>query len=267
MENRAHRRDRKGVRPRRSPLVTTFAVAGVVLLLAALLAPAIAGAEEGGESIISIEQKALPFDGDCNLFAQLQLTYTTSSNSDHFRLVVTSATKPCDPIAAAAVAYRMPTDGQWPQKLVERRDFTISAASTTTITFAKECVPFQFDVITGASPAVIAPEGPWHGPLLFPGDTGTSQQYMPPADCKPTTPTTPTVAPPASVAPATTTPTVAAETTIAPAVTVAGTVATSPGAASLALTGRSSLPLAATGVLLLLAGVGLSFWGRRSRRD
>jgi len=271
------------VRAPRSGVAGTVAAAGAAIgaiLLLASLVPSVAGAEPGagGDAIISVQQEALPSTGECNPFAQAQLTYTTASSADHFRLVVTSTTRPCTPIAAAAVAYRMPTDAQWPQTLVERKDVVISDASVTTFSFAKACTPLQFDVITGESPKVIAPEGPWHGPLLFAGDTATSQQFMPPASCtapttSSTTTTTSVVIPSPTVAPADTSPVVAGQTTIAPASTaapvptVADSTATNPSAAKLAMTGRNSVPVALFGALLLLIGAALFVWSRRTRQE
>ncbi|HNJ70178.1 MAG TPA: hypothetical protein PKX97_13045, partial [Microthrixaceae bacterium] len=208
----------------------------------------------------------------CNPLAQAQLTYTTTSDADVFRIVITSATKPCNPIAAAAVAYAMPkgaspAGGQWPQTLVERQDFTIAEASTTTITFAKECDAVQFDVITGESPQTISPTGPWHGPLLFVGDTKTSEQYFPPMEKCGTAPTT-VPAPPttATVQAATTVPQTA--TNVVTGATVADTTATQgENAAALALTGASSARLALIGAGLLVAGGALFAWSRRSREQ
>ncbi len=231
--------------------------------------PAEQPAEEA-DGIITITQAPLPFDGQCNPLAQAQLTYTTTSDADVFRMVITSATKPCNPIAAAAVAYAMPkgaspAGGQWPQTLVERKDFTIAEASTTTITFAKECDALQFDVITGESPQTISPTGPWHGPLLFVGDTKTSEQYFPPMEKCGTAPTT-VPAPPttATVQAATTVPQTA--TNVVTGATVADTTATNPNAAQLAMTGRNSAPVALIGALLLVLGVVLHLWSRRSRQ-
>ncbi len=224
------------------------------------------------DGVITITQAPLPFDGQCNPLAQAQLTYTTTSDADVFRMVITSATKPCNPIAAAAVAYAMPkgaspAGGQWPQTLVERKDFTIAEASTTTITFAKECDAVQFDVITGESPQTISPTGPWHGPLLFVGDTKTSEQYFPPMEKCGTAPTT-VPAPPttATVQAATTVPQTA--TNVVTGATVADTTATQgENAAALALTGASSARLALIGAGLLVAGGALFAWSRRHREQ
>ena len=268
---------------RRSRGALSLVVCGLAVLAMALFGTSVAGAQEGDEvldaeagALITITQEPIAVDGECNPLAQAQLTYTTESTDEIFRLVVTSATTPCEPIAAAAVAYAMPegaspAGGQWPQTLVEREDFTISEASVTTITFAKDCAALQFDVITGESPATISPTGPWHGPLLFVGDTNTSQQYFPPAEqCGGTTTTTSTTASttvPATVLPATTLPQVATNV-VSPGATVADTSATQGSdAAALALTGSSSGGLALLGGALLVAGVAMFAWSRRPKEQ
>jgi LPXTG-motif cell wall-anchored protein len=282
---------RSQLRPRGA---LTLAVCGLALVAVAVFGAGTAGAQEGDETptedttvdttpapladveplvdagtIITITQEPLVVDGACNPLAQGQLTYTTTSDDEVFELVITSATNPCSPIAAAAVAYAMPpgaspAGGQWPQTLSERKDFTISQASVTTITFAKECAALQFDVITGESPQTISPTGPWHGPLLFVGDTNTSQQYFPPVEqCGGTTTTSTTV--PVTVLPATTLPQVATNV-VTPDATVADTSATNGGeGAALALTGSSSGGLALLGGLLLVAGAAMYALSRRSR--
>ena len=284
---RAQRRSRGGL---------TLAVCGLALVAMALFGTSAAGAAEGDDvptedttldttpapladeeptvdegEIITITQEALAFDGQCNPLAQAQLTYTTNSTDEVFELVITSLTTPCSPIAAAAVAYAMPAGaspagGQWPQTLAERKDFTISQASVTTVTFAKECAALQFDVITGESPQTISPTGPWHGPLLFVGDTNTSQQYFPPAEeCGGPTTTSTTV--PVTVLPATTVPQVATNV-VSPDAVVADTSATNGNeGAALALTGSSSGGLALLGGVLLLAGAAMFAWSRRSQED
>jgi LPXTG-motif cell wall-anchored protein len=291
---KAVRAGARSQRRRRGALVS--AVCGLTLVAVAALGAGTAGAQEGEETpttedttvdttpaplaeveplvdageIITITQEPLVVDGACNPLAQAQLTYTTESTDEVFELVITSATNPCTPIAAAAVAYAMPAGaspagGQWPQTLSERKDFTISQASVTTVTFAKECAALQFDVITGESPQTIAPTGPWHGPLLFVGDTNTSQQYFPPVEqCGGTTTTTSTV--PVTVLPATTLPQVATNV-VTPDATVADTSATNNGGegAALALTGSSSGPLALVGGLLLVAGAVMFALSRRTR--
>ena len=270
----------RAARPvRRSRGALSLAVAGLAVIAASFFGTATAGAAEDGEEaapIITITQEPIAVDGECNPLAQAQLTYTTESTDEFFKLVVTSAPAPCDPIAAAAVAYAMPAGaspdgGQWPQTLAERVDFTISEASVTTITFAKDCDALQFDVITGESPETISPTGPWHGPLLFVGDTNTSQQYFPPAEqCGGTTTTTPstTTTVPATVLPATTLPQVATNV-VSPTAVVADTSATrgSNDAAALALTGSSSGRLALLGGALLVAGAAMFAVSRRSKEQ
>lgn len=225
-------------------------------------------------SIITISQEALPTQGACNPVAQAQLTSATKSDDSKFQLVVSSLTTPCSPINAAAVVYAMPkgatySGGQWPQTLVERKDFSITTASVTTITFTKACDAQQFDVITGDSPKVISPTGEHHGPLLFPGDTSTAQQYFPPVEkCGGATTTTSTTTStiPADVLPATTLPP-AASNAVSPNAVVAGTSATNPQAATLALTGTYSRPLAALGALLLVAGAAMFVVSRRKQEQ
>jgi hypothetical protein len=231
-----------------------------------------AEADEDESSIITITQQPLQVGGLCNPAAQASLTYTTKSDAEVFQLVITSHTNPCSPIHAAAVAYAMPpgaspAGGQWPQTLLERKDFTISQASITTVTFDKECAAIQFDVITGESPQTISPTGPWHGPLLFVGDTSTSEQYFPPTEqCGGGTTTTTSTTQP-SVAGVTTVPQVATNV-VSPGAAVADVSATrGPEGAALALTGSASGGLALLGGALLLAGAAMYLTSRRVRQD
>lgn len=275
----------------RSREALTIALCGLAVVASALFGAGTAGAESDGPtppkepvtaapsttvisgSIITISQAAVPTQGACNPFAQAQLTYATKSDDAKFQLIVSSLTTPCSPINAAAVVYAMPkgatySGGQWPQTLVERKDFSITTASVTTITFAKACDAQQFDVITGESPKVISPTGEHHGPLLFPTDVATSQQFFPSAEkCGGATTTTSTTTStiPANVLPATTLPP-AASNAVAPGAVVADKTATNnPEVATLALTGTYSAPLAALGALLLAAGVGMFAVSRRKR--
>jgi LPXTG-motif cell wall-anchored protein len=159
------------------------------------------------------------------------------STAEFFRLTVRVEKPLCDPIEAKAAVYQMPfTDDEWPQTLVEVEPFTVQAAGTYEVTFLKdeECINLQFDVLTGATPDTIAPLGQWHGPLLFPFDLATSEQWI---GCPP--------------------PDVAAVTTVPPA------VAGAQQAASLALTGGSNQPALALGSVLVLAGAALLLASRR----
>jgi hypothetical protein len=110
----------------------------------------------------------------------------------------------------------------WPQTLAERRELLIDAAGVTEVRFAKGCVPLQFDVVTGATPATIAPWAQWHGPLLFPGDVRTALQHRPSANCGAPPTTTPTTA-----APTSTTPTTASTSTTSTTVPASTTTVTS----------------------------------------
>ena len=145
-------------------------------------------------------------------------------------------------------------------------------------------------MLTGDTPQVISPTGAWHGPLLFPGDVGTSLQWQPdaewrqenqcvPASTSTTTTTTSTPGtPPPEVNGSTTLPppAVNGSTTIATTttVTVAGISATQAPAAqtagtstnastSLALTGANSDAVALVGAALLVAGLVLVVSARR----
>ncbi len=94
----------------------------------------------------------------------------------------------CSRLDAVAVIYSMPGNGvAWPQQFVESRGFSLQQPGVTEIVFTRGCSPVQFDVVTGATPATISPDGPWHGPLLFPFDLNTSQQWW---GCGPTPTTT-----------------------------------------------------------------------------
>lgn len=275
----------------RSRGALAVALCGLAVVASALFGAGTAGAADGDSpaptkpaatsppapvvitgTLITISQAALPTEGACNPFAQAQLTYATKSDDSKYQLVVSSLTTPCNPIDAAAVVYAMPkgatySGGQWPQTLVERKDFSIAKASVTTITFAKACDAQQFDVITGDSPKVISPTGEHHGPLLFPADTSTSLQFFPPVEkCGGATTTSTTSTIPAAVLSSTTLPP-AATNAAAPNAVVAGTSATKPPAAALALTGTYSRPLAALGALLLVAGAAMFAVSRRKREQ
>lgn len=246
--------------------------AGLVLMgLAVATAPAGAeeGAEEGGPSAVTITQTPSGATTPC-VPPPLGLTYTTENTPESFTLRIVAASPPCSPFEAKAVVYAMPTNGeQWPQTLSEAVPFTISEAGVTEVVFAKGCEPVQFDVLTGATPAVISPLGEWHGPLLFPFDTATSLQWFGSPDCVPTTSTTTTSTPQVigsttiPVVSSTTPPEVAAETTVptaAPAPAVAGTTQQP---AALALTGRTNGWVALAGTSLVLAGAAMLLVSRR----
>jgi LPXTG-motif cell wall-anchored protein len=172
----------------------------------------------------------------------LGLQRDVESTDEFFRLTVRVEKPLCEPIEAKAAVYQLPGGGEeWPQTLVEVEPFTIQEAGAYEVTFLKdeECVDLQFDVLTGETPETIAPLGQWHGPLLFPFDVATSEQWFGSADC-----------PQPTVAPATTTP-------IAPA--VAGTQQP----AALALTGPTNQAALAVGAALVMAGAALLLVARR----
>lgn len=263
-------------RPTRTLAALSIVLCGAALLLGSSLSTGTAGAT----GTITVVQTPIPNDGDCDPLGRLQWTYTTESTSEFFKLTVVNPTNLCDPVDAVAAIYAMPKDGSvWPQTLSATEDFTISTASITTITFSKDCDPAQFDVLTGATPPVIAPTGPYHGPLLFPTDVATAEQYN--GCVEPTSSTTSstssTTSSTSSTTTSTTQPEVAGVTTIQTGPSTAATgaqnanvagvsqSAAAPASASLALTGAPSGDLAVLGGLLLLAGLGLLAWNRRGR--
>lgn len=256
----------------------------MIAAVAAMVAPASAepidptvdGAPTA-ESAITIVQTPAESDGPCAP-APLGLDRKVTNDDMSFSVTVIADQAPCTPIEAKAVVYAMPGNGeQWPQTLVEVVPFTISTAGTTEITFAKACDPVQFDVLTGATPAVISPLGEFHGPLLFPFDVSTSLQFFGNPDCVAPTTTVPT----------TTTPEVGGSTTVpeststtAPEIAGITTVPTSgaPGSAAapaaqvlgstqqpqqLALTGSSTTIGALLGGAMIAAGAGIVLLGRR----
>lgn len=163
----------------------------IVLGATTLLLPSLAGA--AGSAATPRSADALAAQGSSNI----TITQTVSSNQgwfclpgvlilqrsihntpEYFELVIKATSRPCSPIKATAAIYGMPGNGvAWPQHLIESQKFTISKAGKTTVRFTKTCDPVQFDVVTGATPNVISPTGPWHGPLLFPFDMETSRQH------------------------------------------------------------------------------------------
>ncbi len=256
---------------------------GLALLVAGAFlvgAPALAGAAEADDapqSAINITQQDAPDQPAC-LPGILGLTNTVTSTAKSFTLTVNASAPPCDPIHATAAIYAMPGNGTaWPQNLVETKDFTISAAGTTTIEFVKGCDAQQFDVLVGATPEVIDVTGPFHGPLLFPFDTGTAEQYW---GCAEGTTTVPSTVPETTTPPTTapTGSTVPTQSTVPPEVlgtsTVPQTVAPNNGvpaevlasnanARELAFTGSSSGTATLVGVLFLVLGGAMIVISRR----
>ena len=176
----------------------TAALAAVAMISGAALligGTASAGAQEIEDETPHISVVVTPDEvqGDC-VPAGLGLSYVVFSDDSVFRLTVTASSPQCSPIDASAVIYGMPGNGEaWPQQLLEREPVVISAAGVYEITFSKECTPVQFDVVTGATPQTITPGGEFHGPMLFPFDIQTAEQYWGDAEgCTPTTTTTST---------------------------------------------------------------------------
>lgn len=282
-------------RPSDGNTIARFAGA-LALSVAALLmiVPSVAGAadnapEDGGEaqSAITITQDDSAVQEGC-LPSFLVLSRQVNNTSEFFELTVRASAAPCDPINAKAVIYAMPGNGvAWPQTLVEVKEFTISKAGTTSIRFDKTCDPQQFDVITGAAPEVISPEGEHHGPLLFPLDTETALQHWGCDDSTTSTssttttevgPTSSITTPPSSV---TTVPVSVAPTSEVAPTSVLGTQVENTQTAEvagtsesntevkdtkLAYTGANSGGITLTGVTLALLGAVLLVVSKRRER-
>lgn len=157
-------------------------MAALVVSLAAVipLVAAPAGAQDGSApagSDITVTEQVAPSAAPC-LPALFALRNAPVDTPTSFTLRIEVTAPLCEPVRAAGVIYEMPGRGvAWPQSLLERRDLTLQQPGIVEVTFAKGCTPAQFDVITGGSPPTVSPTGPWHGPLLFPVDTGTAMQY------------------------------------------------------------------------------------------
>lgn len=254
---------------------------GLALLIAGAFlvgAPALAGAEEGDatpDSHINITQENSTNQPPCSP-GTMGLTNTVKSTAESFILTVRASAPPCEPIKATAAIYGMPGNGKaWPQRLVETKDFTIDSAGTTVIEFVKTCDAQQFDVLVGATPDVIDVTGPWHGPLLFPFDTATAEQYwgcventttVP--ESSSTVPTTVTTVPEQSSVPP---PEVLASTTVPVGVQnttqVKSEVQAKNETRELAFTGNNSGVATVVGLAMLMLGAGMVLFSRRRHAE
>ena len=111
-------------------------------------------------NVITVTQTPSGVGGDCvpASLAILNGTVTVQPFSDatKFQLNVHSAAPLCEPLTAKAVVYTMPSNGDtFPQQLNETKDISIQEAGDTLIVFAKECDRVQYDLVTGAPPAVL----------------------------------------------------------------------------------------------------------------
>lgn len=269
--------DRRDRSTRRGRVAIALALGG--LAVGGLATAALPAGAAPSPSRITITTSPLPAAEGCLSPAQA-VSASPFSDATTFRLRVRVSATLCTPVSATAAVYAMPTGGAaWPQTLVEAVPFTLSAPAVVDITFAKDCTPSQFDVVTGATPQVIAPWGAQHGPLLVP-DTATAFQD-PGIACAPAGSTT--VAPTTTTAGGSAAPTTIAVTTVAPATTttavVRGATTTSVAVAvldttsdpsdpaspaSLAVTGVSSQTLTAWGCAMAASGAAL-LWAARRR--
>lgn len=149
--------------------------------------------EEEAEEAAEDEAVALELEPVQECITADDLTRTVDNTEDNFVLTIQIPGQLCAPVEASAVIYQMPGGGvAWPQTLLEKVPFTLQMPGTVEVLFIKDCFPAQFDVITGATPQVIAPWliDQYHGPLLFPGDLATALQFWGKANCEPTTSST-----------------------------------------------------------------------------
>ena len=241
-------------------------------------------------SAVDVEFTPAPSQEGCVPFP-VGVTQTPGNTGEAFTLRIRISRTLCSTVGATAAVYAMPSSAEaWPQTLVERVPFEMKESGTVLITFTKSCAPQQFDVIAGTSesvtPPTIAPTGPWHGPLLFPFDLGTTLQWpgcRPPRTTTTSTTTTsttsttsttvPTTVPTTSVPTSTTTsttvptttlplapPEVQGETTVAPPpAQVLGVQQTN---ANLAFTGVGTKP-AMFGAVLIAFGLFFMLLGRK----
>ena len=174
--------------------LATLVVGALMAMTVSTGASGAATAEQNEEDFAtSTEHISVAFTpsgaGGFCLWPALAMQQSVQNTPDYFRLTVAVSNDLCSPLPASAVIYEMPGNGvAWPQTLLEKVPFVIQEAGVVEITFTKDCIPAQFDTVTGATPPVISPQGPHHGPLLFPFDISTALQYFP--NCTPTTSST-----------------------------------------------------------------------------
>src|SRR5262249_21447485 len=132
-------------------------VVGLVVMTAgitALFAPA------GAAGYITITQTTVPSSATCldpaTAMHDGKLTPYPVSDTSTFKVTIPSQTRLCPPVDAWAVVYKMPGGGQqWPQTFVEKQEIKIADAGDTVVTFAKQCDPVQFDIVTGPIPQTL----------------------------------------------------------------------------------------------------------------
>jgi hypothetical protein len=136
------------------------------------------GPEPGSTASIEIVQTPSGGSSPFCLPPVFAMRQSVREDATTFRLTVRVTTTLCSRINAVAAIYKMPGNGvAWPQELADTAPFSLKEPGITEVIFTKGCEPVQFDVIVGATPPVISPLGPWHGPLLFPFDLSTSLQW------------------------------------------------------------------------------------------
>lgn len=184
--------------PRRSRVVATIAV--MVVALVSLAMSGVASGAGGETPMISVSFDPGQSQGQGCATAANALSFKKVTTPDTYSFVATVSTDLCTSIDAKAAAYAMSNNRSWPwpQTLVETQEVPLGPAGVTTVTFAKDCDPIQFDLVIGATPETIDPFGSHHGPLLFPhtdqfNTSGSAYQYWPlSAGCEESTSSTST---------------------------------------------------------------------------
>jgi hypothetical protein len=167
-----------GRRPGRVALVAL----GLALVLVSVASPASAqSTANAAPPVVTQRFTPGPPSQGCATFP-FEVVQSPGSTPVAFEIRITVARRLCSPVGATAAVYAMPSAATaWPQTLVERQIVTLQEPGVYVVSFAKGCLPQQFDLIAGTAasvtPRVVAPTGPWHGPLLFPFDVNTSLQW------------------------------------------------------------------------------------------
>jgi hypothetical protein len=265
-----HTRNRRAFGISRLAIGVASVAGGLTLLLTPLGASGQEVTASDVPSVITVTQTPSGVTGDCVDPAAAILNGTLVayplSDANVFQLTVHASAPLCAPITAKAVVYAMPATGEWPQTLVEAKDITILDAGDTVITFAKGCDRVQYDVITGAAPAII--NTGFDQSLLFPGNLDTAFQHVGngPGCVENATSTAPSTTAPPTTAVVLGTTTIKDPTTTIPAAVLAAT--TVPGSSNtaadgLAVTGTTSGPFALMGGGLVFIGLAFMLASRR----
>lgn len=200
------------------------------MVIAGPMAPVATGQPAPPSSLISVSFTPKAAPPGCAPFPA-DVVHSAGSSQTEFRITITVNRRLCTPVGATAAVYDMPSATvAWPQTLSERKVLTLQESGTYVVAFQKACRPLQFDLIAGTAnsvtPPQISPSGPWHGPLLFPFDTGTALQWN---GCTTTTSTTSSTTTTTTTSSTTTSSSTTSTTVPASTTTVPGPTTTVPG--------------------------------------